>query len=140
MTYVLEKTTEDDQQKILALADERQRIRLKAYGFFRDRPDLAWAINKEKGYFLMNAPRQGDGLTTPHFFFYFNGKLFNLSVVSSVDASGARCKPVRLSEWPATDELELFKSELRDAFAVHCLAGMPEIEALYVPTFEIKGE
>lgn len=139
MTYVLEKITFDDQQRILAIADERQRTRLKAYGFFKDRPNLVWAINKRFGYFLMNAPRQGEALNTPCFFFYFNRKLFNLSVASNFATPGAPYKPIRLSENPPAAELAAFQAELTNAFAVHCLSGLPNMEPPFIPTFESEG-
>ena len=140
MTYVLEKITSDDQQKILAVADERQRARLKASSFFRVHDDLVWAINKEHGHYLMRAPWQGPDSTIPHFFFHFKGRLFNLAVYMNFEEAADLYKPVQLIDKPSANELQLFQFELKEAFSVHRLSGRPEMEPPFSPTFETEGK
>ena len=140
MTYVLEKITSDDQQKILAVADERQRARLKASSFFSVNDDLPWAINKERGYYLMRAPWLGPNSTIPYFFFHFNGQLFNLAVYMNFDEAGDLYKPVHLIDKPSADGLKLFQFELKEAFSIHRLSGRPEMEPPFSPTFETEGK
>jgi hypothetical protein len=133
MTYVLEKITPNDMEEIMALTDARQRMFLKNRRFFEDNLDSVRAIDREQGYYLMNAPSQEDRTTTSFFFFHFKGHLFNLAV------AGYSGKPVKLIDRPAVSDMKLFQEELTKAFAVHCLSGLPDIEPPFVPTFENEG-
>jgi hypothetical protein len=134
MAYVLEKMTPADIEKITAAADDRQKIFLKNRRFFEDNLDMVWTIDKERGFCLLNAPSQEHMTSTSFFFFYFNKFLYTLAI------AGYSNTTVQLPVKPPKDEMELFKLELTDAFAVHGLAGMPEIEAKVVPVFEAEGE
>lgn len=134
MAYVLEKMTPADIETITAVADERQKMFLESHQYFKHRPDMVWAINKERGFFLLNAPTQEHMTSTVFFAFYFNKFLYTLAI------PGYSNTRVQLPVKPPKEEMELFKSELTDAFAVHGLAGMPEIEPKVVPVFEAEGE
>jgi hypothetical protein len=132
MKYELKIMTRADVESVLAVADDRQIIRLKAFKFFEHRPDMSWAINSDNGYYLMEAPRQEDRTSTRYFFFYFGGKLRDLAV------AGYTGKPVHFLKEPEAEEMKELQSELTAAFAVHRLSGLPDIEPPFVPTFEVK--
>ncbi len=134
MAYVLEKLTPADIETITAVADERQKLSLKNRNFYQDNLDMVLTINKEKGFFLLNAPSQEHMTSTTFFFYYFNKFLYTLAIPSLSNTK------VQLPLRPPKDEMELFKSELTDAFAVHGLSGRLEFSGAIVPVFEAEGE
>lgn len=131
MTYVLEKLTSEDVRKILLDANESQRRHLRVRHFFENHPDAVWSIDKEKGFYLLHAPKSELMLPGTSFYFYFKNKLFEFTV------DGYSGRSVQFSTKPSPNEIEFFQQELIDAFSVHGLSGMPELEPLFTPNFSI---
>jgi len=131
MPYVLEKMTTTDKESVLLAASAEQRNLIKVRHFFEDRPDLAWAVDREAGNFLMVAPKADVRSTANKLYFGIEGRLVELHI-------DGIAKPVRVVGETDVATVDQFQEEIRQAFAVHGLSGMAQQPA-FVPIFKATG-
>lgn len=132
MTYVLEKITPADIEKIFADADETKRSHLRMRGgHFSDGFDTHWAIDRKNKSYLLRAPTVEARSPFAYFYFHFNEFTYGLRIQTFSN------DPVQLDDVPQTAIFEDFKLNLLNAFSV---LQANEVSPLYVPYFESKGE
>jgi hypothetical protein len=87
MTYVLEKITLEDQEKIIkdAACDARKRLALnfdKQRKIFRE----FWAIDRERDYYLLRAPlEERPESSTRGFYMFFDGVIYDVYLENMFD-------------------------------------------------------
>ena len=131
MTYVLEKITPADIEKIFANADETKRSHLRMRGgHFADGIDSVWAVDRERNMYLLGAPTVEARSPYAYFYFYFNSVTYGFRINKS------RQEAVQLDDIPPDSMLAKFKKEVTEAFSVHRLCGLPDQEPPFLPMFE----
>lgn len=135
MTYVLEKITPADIEKIFADADEIKRSHLRMRGgHFVDGIDSVWAIDRERNMYLLCAPTFEARSPYAYFYFFFNSVTYGFRINKS------KQEAIELDDIPPNGVFSKFKKEVLEAFAVHRFCGLPDQEAPFLPTFKESKE
>lgn len=116
MSYVLEKVTPEDQQRILSDANDSQKRKILTSQFFANSPDLTWAVDRDRGCYLVFAPRltREDGEISP-FYFHLGTQLIEFYVPTNLGNA------VTFVSLPAMtpDEYHNLKVEIAAAFLTY---------------------
>lgn len=122
MPYVLEKLTDSDRKKILhdSVCDAKKLKHLLARGgYFHEHDGLSWAINNEKDSYLLLAPKFDVMASYNPYFFFYNGYLYKLTLVSVEKRILRFEENMKSGSFPSE-----LKDEIKEAFRVHGIYGM----------------
>lgn len=125
MSYVLKKLGRTDIEAIMKAAesDEKKHRFLKMRGgYFSNKVDPVWAYDEDRNYYLFAAPKADVRSSEIHYYFHFNGKLYEIHI----DIWGDR---LVVFDDPDVDRLPFFeelKGEIRSALEIHGIYGVKE--------------
>ncbi|MFS2036839.1 hypothetical protein ACEN8I_22645 [Polaromonas sp. CT11-55] len=130
MAYILEKISPEDRKKIFADVDEDKQKRLQMRGgHFNNEPDLPWAIDRDRNFYLLRAPTFEARSPYRYFFMHYEGKTYGFRVLDLTDPRVLFEDLVPLELQPALQQ------EIKAAFTVHKWRGME-----FTPVFDGEGD